>query len=237
MVLRAGEDSPEARAALAELCEAYWEPVFRFLRREGRDQDLARELAQDFFARLLAGSGVTGANPARGRFRSYLLGALRHFLADRRDRERRLKRGAGIPLQSLDGGPADTNAPSAPEVPDPAGPVSDALFDRAWAVTIMNRALHSVAAGFSTGRKSDHFRVLKPWLVGDACGRSQADAARELGLTEGAVKVAVHRLRKHFREAVRAEIAQTLPEGGDVEAELRYLAEVLAFTSRTDPLL
>lgn len=239
-MLRARELDPAARAALAELCEAYWNPVYRFLRREGRAEDHARELAQAFFARLLASSGVSGADPGRGRFRSYLLGALRHFLADQRDHDQRKKRGAGVAPESLEatiarGTDTDAGTPLGQTIPDATALTPDAVFDRAWALSVMDRALKGVASEFSGGRKAEQFRILKPWLTGDVPGASQAEAARQLGLTEGAVKVVVHRLRKRFREAVRAEIAQTLPADGNVDGELRYLIDVLTLAAATDP--
>jgi DNA-directed RNA polymerase specialized sigma24 family protein len=228
LVWRSRGETPEARAALAELCEAYYQPVFRFLRCEGREEDAARELTQEFFARVLAGSGFAGAERARGRFRSFLLGAVKHFLQDLRDRERRQKRGGGVGPESLDApGPGDTGTAPGLQVADPAAPVADAWFDRQWALALMERALTSLESQFVADGKHRQFEVLKPWLAGTGAGLSQAGAASLLGLTEGALKVAVHRFRKRFRELLRAEIAQTLGEGGDVDDELRYLVEVL----------
>ncbi|MBM3880584.1 MAG: hypothetical protein FJ387_12855 [Verrucomicrobia bacterium] len=205
-------------------------PVFQFLRCQGRPEDVARELAQEFFSRLLSRGGVAGADPDRGRFRCFLLGALKHFLSDLRDQERRLKRGGGQLPESLEApSPSDT-ADAAPglQVPDPAAPVPDTFFDRQWALNVMNRALRAAQQEFATHRKTQHFEVLKPWLVGTTAALPQAEAAQRLGLSEGAVKVAIHRLRKRFRELVRAEIAQTVPEPAELDTELRYLLEVLA---------
>lgn len=223
LVLAARGEAPAARAALGELCGAYWTPVFQFLRREGRDEDTARELAQEFFARVLAGAGFAGADPARGRFRSFLLGALKHFLADARKHDRRLKRAAElVPLE-----PAGTDTAAGVQVAAPAE-ADDAAFDRAWALAVMDRALTALAAESAAGGRVTQFAALKPWLAGGAERLTQADAAARLGVSEGAVKVAVHRLRQRFRELVRAEVAQTLGPGDTVEAELRYLVEVLA---------
>lgn len=230
LVLRARGDGPEARAALGELCEAYWMPVFRFLRREGRTEDEARELAQEFFARLLAGAGVASVDPGRGRFRSYLLGAVKHFLGDLRERAGRLKRGGGVEHDSLDGhDPAGESGegPAPREIEDPSVAFEEAAFDREWAVAVMDRALKAVEREFLGAGKADQFGVLKGWLAGDGAGVSQADAARQLGMSEGAVKVAVHRLRARFRALLREELAQTLPEGESVDEELRYLVSVL----------
>jgi RNA polymerase sigma factor (sigma-70 family) len=228
LVLRARGATPEARAALSELCEAYYQPVFGFLRREGRDEDTARELAQEFFARLLQRGEVGNADPARGRFRSYLLGALKHFLADQRDHDRREKRGGGVVPESLDAPlPGHDTAPGL-QVADPSAVLSDPHFDRQWALTVMAHALDALAAEFQAEGRAEQFDLLKPWLVGDAAELNQARVAVQLGLGESAIKVAIHRLRKRFRETVRSEVAQTVPEGADVDEELRYLVEVLA---------
>lgn len=225
LVLRARGESPEAKAALSELCEAYYLPVLRFLRREGRDEEAARELAQEFFARVLAGGGFDGADPERGRFRSYLLGALKHFLADQRERERRQKRGGGVIPEQLE---SSTDTSPGLTVADPAGPPPDAWFDRDWALAVMDRALKALESEFRAAEKSDQFATLKPWLVGDTPALSQAEAGAKLGLSEGAVKVAIHRLRRRFRELAKAEVAHTLPAAVDVEDELRHLVVALA---------
>lgn len=225
LVLRARGESNEARAALSELCEAYYQPVFRFLRREGREEDAARELTQEFFSRLLARDGIGAADPQRGRFRSYLLGAVKHFLADQRDHERSAKRGGGTTPESLDA--EDAGSPAL-QVADGASAPDDAIFDRAWALALMDRALQLLANEFAAEGKAEQFAVLKPWLAGDADTLPQSEAATRLGTSESAVKVAIHRLRKRFREVIRMEIAQTVDEAAGVDAELRYLVEVLA---------
>ncbi len=227
LVLRARGESVEARGALSELCEAYYQPVFRFLRREGRNEDAARELTQEFFARILQRGELGAADPAQGRFRSYLLGAVKHFLADQRDREHRQKRGSGVTPESLDA-PGQTDTSLALQIADPAGAMPDTFFDREWALAVMDRALETLAAEFAAAEKADQFAMLKPWLVGDAAALPQSEAAARLGLSESAIKVAIHRLRKRFREVIRAEIAQTVGDAAAVDTELRYLVEVLA---------
>lgn len=228
LIQRARGETPEARAALSELCEAYYQPVLRFLRREGREEDIARELAQEFFARVLAGGGFDAADPERGRFRSYLLGALKHFLADQRKHEQRLKRGGGVAHESIDApGSTGDNSPGL-ELADPAPSPRDADFDREWALTVMGHALEVLRKEFAAAGKTDQFDALKPWLMGESPALSQADAARQLGVSEGAVKVIIHRLRKRFRDTVRAEIAQTLREPTMVDEELRHLIEALS---------
>lgn len=223
LILRARGETVEAHAALGELCEAYYEPVLRFLRREGRVEDAARELTQEFFARILAGGGFDEADPERGRFRSYLLGALKHFLADQRKHEQRLKRGGGMTPESLDGGDGDSEI----QISDTSSPAPETFFDREWALAVMARALEVLQREFAASSKADQFDALKPWLMGDAPSMSQAAAARQLGVSEGAVKVVIHRLRKRFRDAVRAEIAQTLRDPSLVDEELRHLIEAL----------
>jgi RNA polymerase sigma-70 factor (ECF subfamily) len=226
-VLQARGESAEAQAALGELCEAYWQPVFSFIRHEGRDEETARYLTQEFFAHLLAGHGLDTVQPGRGRFRSFLLGAVKHFLADQHDYANAAKRGGGrLPISIEAGLSADTTAQL--QIPDPSGLVPDTVFDRQWALTLVERAVASLAADFTTEGKRAQFDALKPWLLGEVASLSQADAARQLGLSEGAVKVAVHRLRKRFRELVKAEIARTVSDARQVAEELRYLVEVLA---------
>jgi RNA polymerase sigma factor (sigma-70 family) len=226
LVLRARGESPEARAALSDLCAAYYQPVFRFLRREGRDDDVARELAQEFFARVLQHGDLGAADPSRGRFRSYLLGAVKHFLADQRKQAGRQKRGGGAMPSSLDAPVTDEGATL--DLPDTGAEVPDAWFDRQWALAVMERALVAVEAEFAGAGKAAQFEQLKPWLMGEAAAPPQAEVARRLGLNEGAVKVAIHRLRKRFRDILRAEVRQTLSEGDNVDDELRYLVAALA---------
>lgn len=226
-VLEARGDSPEAQAALSDLCAAYYTPVLAFLRRSGRDEDTSRDLAQEFFARLLARRGLDTVVPGRGRFRSFLLGAVKHFLADQHDRAHAAKRGSGQEPISLDTHPnGDTTA--ALQIPDSTATVPDTFFDRQWALTILDRALAALAAEHQAAGRATHFEMLKPWLTGDTEQLSQANAARRLDMNEGAVKVAIHRLRKRFRELVKAEITQTVGAHADVQSELNYLLEVLS---------
>ncbi len=229
VVLRAQGDSAESKRALGELCESYWTPVFRFLRSQGREEEAARELTQEFFARVLEHGGLRGADPGRGRFRSYLLGAVKHFLADLRDREHRLKRGGGQAAQPLDA-PGNSTTSLALQVADPTALPPDSTFDRAWALAVMEQAFSVLQREFASAGRTAQFDALKPWLEGEATALSQAEVAASLGMNEGAVKVAIHRLRKRFREVVRAELAQTVDGPAEVDEELRYLVEVLSST-------
>lgn len=224
--MQATGDAPEARSALGQLCDHYWMPVFRFLRREGRSEDDSQELAQDFFTRLLSGSGIDGVDPNKGRFRSYLLGALKHFLAERRRNEGRQKRGGGLIIEAIESGGTETSPGM--QLPDPSSGVPDSYFDHQWALAVLDRALSAVQASYQEPPKAKQFELLKPWLVGDSKQLSQSEVAAELDMSTGAIKVAIHRLRKLFREAVQDEIAQTVADPDDVSEELRYLIEVLA---------
>ncbi len=223
-VLEARGDSPEARAALSDLCAAYYAPVFAFIRRSAPDEESARDLTQEFFARLLAGRGFAAVDPQRGRFRSYLLGAVKHFLADVREREHRLKRGAGRAPEPLEAG---TDTSPGLQLPDAHAPSPDREFDRKWALTLLDRALAALANEHKSAGASEHFDALKPWLTGDTENLSQTEVARRLGMNEGAVKVAIHRLRRRFREVIKTEIAQTLGDRCPVDEELRHLLSAL----------
>jgi RNA polymerase sigma-70 factor (ECF subfamily) len=215
------------RAALSELCEAYYHPVLAFLRKEGRAEDDARELAQDFFARVLAGTGFAGADQARGRFRSYLLGALKHFLIEARQKAHRQKRGGGKIPESLNAAFKNADGETAEfQIADPTIVPPDSAFDREWALEVMRRGLNALETEMSAKGKKQQFDLLKPWLAGDS-STSQAEAARALRMTESAVKVTVHRLRKRFGELVRAEIAQTLRDPAQADEELSHLIAAL----------
>lgn len=224
-VIQARGDTESARLALSELCEAYYAPVLAFLRRERGDDDAARELTQEFFRRLLSGAGVDGADPARGKFRSFLLGAVRHFLADERDRLMREKRGEGVRPESLEHG---NESSAGLQVADDRALPPDILFDRQWALTLLDRSFTILEAELATERKSRLLECLKPWLIGGADHGDQQAAAVELGLSATAVRVAVYRLRQRFRDAVRSELSQTIAAGGSVEEELRTLFAALA---------
>jgi len=225
LVRQAQGDSETSREALGDLCQAYWEPVFRFLRCEGRSEDDARELTQAFFAKLLEGNAIAGARPDRGRFRSYVLGAVKHFLADARKAANREKRGGGqrhVPLHE------SRDSSTGLQVSDERAFHDDAYFDREWANTVLTRAFNALEVKWGESGKAEDFAIMRTWLPGASGRIDQEQAARELGLTVGAFKVAIHRLRKHFRDAVRAEIAQTVDGEAAVGEELRYLLEIVS---------
>jgi RNA polymerase sigma-70 factor (ECF subfamily) len=223
-VSRAKADSPEGRRALADLCNAYYEPVAAFLRCELRDGDAARELAHDFFANMLAGGAIARAEQERGRFRSYLLGAVKHFLSHHREAARRLKRGGGAENISLN----QTDAGGASTVADASVLSPDAAFDRQWALTVVARALGSLRSECAAGGRLDFFEQAKPWLTGDAAHGDQAALAARCGMNPGALKAAVHRLKRRYRQLLKAEVAGTLADPALVESEMRDLFAALA---------
>lgn len=225
LVSRSRGSDTQAKAALSELCEAYYAPVVAFLRRDGRTEDVARELAHDFFAKLLAGGAIEGADPLRGRFRSYLLAALKRFAADQRERAYAAKRGGGRVHAVIES--ADETTGAGLQVADTTVEAPDAAFDRQWALTVLARALAALEAELRDSGKGRQFDTLKPWLTADGDATPQSQAAEKLGLSEEAIKVAVHRLRKRFRDAVKAEIAQTVSEAGSVREELDALMAAL----------
>ncbi len=219
-------DSTEGRRALADLCEAYYEPVIAYLRSALRDADTARELGHAFFEEILAGRAIRTADRERGQFRFYLLGAVKHFLARRREMARRLKRGGGVAPLSLDARAADADEPAV-QVADDARRSPEAAFDRRWAVTVLARAMEALRAESTSEGKGPLFDGLRPWLLGESAHGDQAAAAAALGLSVGAMKVAVHRLRLRFRQCVKAEVAGTLNDGACVEEEMRSLFAAL----------
>lgn len=222
-VNRAKADSEEGRQALTDLCDAYYEPVVAFFRCELRETDASREMAHEFFARVLAGDALASAERERGRFRSYLLGAVKHFLSHRREAARRLKRGGGAECVSLD----DEANIMGRSLSDPTAMGPDSAFDRQWALTVLARALESLRLECAAEGRAAVFEQTRPWLTGDAAQGDQAAVAAKCGLSAAALKVAVHRMRKRFRGLVKAEVAQTLDDPGQVEAEMSVLFAAL----------
>jgi RNA polymerase sigma factor (sigma-70 family) len=223
-VLRARGSDSQAHEALSRLCQTYWYPLYAFVRREGHDPADAQDLTQEFFARLLESQWLAEVDPGLGRFRSFLLASLKHFLANERAKARTLKRGGGVPHVpfQLDTGeerfrhePADNRSP-------------DKAYDRQWALMLLARALDHLREELVASGKETLFATLKDALGGDRHAVRYVELGEQLGLSETAVKVTVHRLRKRYRELLRAAIADTLVEGSDVEEELRHLQEALS---------
>lgn len=225
LVMQASQESVDARDALGVLCEAYWKPVFEFVRREGRSVEDSQELTQEFFKRILEG-GLGNVRRGKSRFRSYLLGAVKHFLADNKRAQARIKRGGDVEIHSIDASRSGSSAGL--QIADPGQADADAVFDRAWALALIERGLLRVQISYEESGKMEQFEVLKPWLMGDASELSVASAAGRLALSNNAVTVAIHRLRKCFRNAIQEELSVTVTNSDDLDEELSYLIHVLS---------
>jgi DNA-directed RNA polymerase specialized sigma24 family protein len=219
-VCAAKADSEDGRRALADLCEAYYEPVVAFLRCELRDSDAARELSHAFFAQVLAGGTIHAADRERGRFRAYLLGAVKHFLASHHRAAQRLKRGSGAAPLPLD----DDNVGA---VADARGISPDAAFDRQWAVTVLARGMEALRAECAAEGREALFESIKPLLTGDATHGIQAELAAACGLNVAAFRMAIHRMKKQLRECVKAEVSGTLQDPAMVQEEIESLFRAL----------
>jgi RNA polymerase sigma-70 factor (ECF subfamily) len=226
VVRAAGEPgSPRYQQALATLCQTYWFPLYAFLRRHGYHSHQAEEYTQAFFARLLEKHGLRLADPKRGKFRSFLLAVLKHFLADERDRTRARKRGGGRKVLSLD----FENAESQYAL-EPAHELTpEKLFERSWALTVLDRTMARLQAEVTTTKKQKLFDHLKVYLTAKKSSVPYRNVAAELDMNEGAVKVAVHRLRKRYRELLRDEIAQTVTTEEQIDEEIRDLFKALSY--------
>jgi RNA polymerase sigma-70 factor (ECF subfamily) len=224
-VLAAGEKSsaPGTLAALEKLCRTYWFPLYAFARRQGNTPEDAQDLTQDFFARLLEKNYLSKADPDRGKFRTFLLRSLKNFLVNDWKRAGRLKRGGDLEFLSIDTNAAeDRYAAEAPEEFNP-----DAEYETRWAVTLIEQVLTALRQEFNEADKARLFEELKGFVWGDKSAASYAEIAGHLNLSEGNVKVAVHRLRQRFRELLRAEVANTVGRPEDIDGELRHLISVL----------
>jgi RNA polymerase sigma-70 factor (ECF subfamily) len=213
-----------AGEALEKLCTLYWPPLYAYVRRKGFDEHAAQDLTQEFFARLLARNDFAGLDPARGRFRAFLLASLNHFLANEWRKAGTLKRGDGQPPLSLDTTLAEQRyGPQATSDPTP-----EKIFDRSWAETILERAAAQLRAEFVAAGREATFRELNVFLSAPAGTGDYASAAVRLSCSEAAVAKSVERLRRRYRELVRREIAQTVSTAAELDDEVRYLLEVLA---------
>ncbi len=218
-MLAASQGSPRAAAAWEELCRTYWYPLYAYVRRQGHSKEDAEDLTQAFFARFLGKNYLEGLGGGKGRFRAFLLASLKHFLANEWDKSQRQKRGGGLKPISLDWQVAESRYQT-----DPADQLSpDKLFDRAWAVTLLERVIVRLRDEAVAEGKCGLFDQLKSFLMADKSSIPYATAATKLGLTEGAVRVAVHRLRRRYRAMLREEIRQTLSDPAQLEEEMRAL--------------
>lgn len=215
----------EARAALDQFCRSYWQPVNQFIRWKGFEEQEAADLTQDFFLNFLATSSLRRADRLRGKFRTFLLGALTHRLQKARSHQNRLKRGGGAALASLDEVQTDENHELAlPHVQ----PADTAQFDRAWAVRVLDAALAAVREDYGANGKQRLYERLKYFLTPHRAPPSYEETARLLEMNPGAAKTEIHRLRQAFRAALRLEISRTVSAPHEIEEELRYLRAVLS---------
>jgi DNA-directed RNA polymerase specialized sigma24 family protein len=225
-VARAADPAaPDARAAMAELCGSYWYPIYAMIRRKGHDPDEALDLTQDYFARLLEKGVLAAADPGKGRFRAFLRTDCGFFLADARDRRGRLKRGGGAAVLSIDAAGAEGRY----RVEPAGGLTPEQLFDRAWAVAMLDRALRRLADEYAGTGRAALFEQLEPTLTPGPRAEPHATIAARLGMTGAAVQQAASRLRKRYGAILREEVAATL-DGPDVDAvndEIRDLFAAL----------
>jgi RNA polymerase sigma factor (sigma-70 family) len=224
LIVRAGNgDSTDARDALAALCKTYWYPVFAFIRRQGYSAADAEDLTQGYFTRLIEKECLRDLKPEAGRFRAFVLASARHFLSNERDHDRAQKRGGGRPSLPFDRPGAEERY--ALEPVDPVTPES--LFERAWAGSVVERAVERLGSEAADAEGRERFEQLKAHLTGADEPSTYRELAAAWGVGEPAVRVSVHRLRKRFGRLLRQEVAATVADPADVDAELRYLLGVL----------
>jgi DNA-directed RNA polymerase specialized sigma24 family protein len=224
MVLAAGRSSsPEAGRALAELCKDYWYPLYAYVRRRGYGKEDAEDMTQAFFARLLEKDYLRSAAREKGRFRTFMLVAFQRFLANEWDRARAQKRGGGRALVSLDADAAERRYHD-----EPADTMTaDRIYERRWALTLIEQTIARLRDDYAAAGKTQEFDQLKNYLTADRDGIPYAELAAAGRQTEGALRVAVHRMRKRFRDLFRREIAQTVSDPNEIDAELRHLMAAL----------
>ena len=223
VVLEAQGESPAAQEALGKLCRTYWRPIFAFLRRQGFRPEEAKDLTQGFFEQLLERRSLDAVRKEKGRPRSYLLGALKYFLADEQRRAMAIKRGKGqrlIPLEEL-------HANERPDT-EPADPMTaEKIYERRWALTVLERVINRLKDEYCAAGNAALFDSLKQLLPDEPGAPSQAEIAARLGMTENAVRQAFYRFRQRYQSLLREEIAHTVATPGDIEDELRHLIAVV----------
>jgi RNA polymerase sigma factor (sigma-70 family) len=219
VVLAARNDEAAGQQALAQLCQTYWYPLYAFVRRRGHDPSDAQDLTQEFLLRLIERKSLQSVTPERGRFRSFLLVALKNFLINEWSRSQRQKRGGGQRFISLD----EQTAEARYKIEPVESSTPETIFERAWAGTLLDRVLDRVAREYGENGKEDLFEALKPILCGEKGPATYAQIAAQHEITEGAVKMAVLRMRQRYAALLRAEIVQTLEDPSEIEDEIRYL--------------
>ena len=226
VVLAAGRhDTPRAEAALEKICGIYWRPLYAYVRRRGHSPQDAADLTQEFFQRLLERESLADVRPDKGRFRSFLLAAMNHFLSDARDKARAQKRG-GQRVMSQDISELETRL----SVVAAAGLTPEQAYERQWALALLDEVYQRLEREHHAQGKAALFAALRPALAGSRETQPYTELSRQLGLGEGAIRVAVHRLRQRYRQVLREVIADTVDAPGEIEDELRYLLQVLART-------
>ena len=222
------QPSTESRSALASLCQIYWHPVYAFIRRNGSDQDQAQDLTQAFFTVLLEKNYLADAKKERGRFRSFLLTAVKHFLSNQRDRAQAQKRGGGQAEISLDLSidPTQVEAWYSPVAVDEVTP--ERLFELRWAHSLLEQVMAKLRGEFANAGKAEHFDRLSAFLQGDSSDIHYDELSAEMGLTAGALRTQVHRMRRKYRDLLRSEIAQTVSTPEEVDDEIRFLLTTLS---------
>lgn len=223
LVFRAAGHDSTAGPALEKLCQAYWYPLYAFLRRTGLAAHDAEDTTQGFFLHLIGNRALSSVQQDRGTFRSFLLASLKNFLSHEREKASALKRGGGVVPVALDAHSAEERY--ALEPADTLSP--DRLFDRRWALTLLDRTQRRLQQEYLAAGKADLFSALRPTLTGARESLPYRELAEKLGMTEGALKVAVHRLRDRYRATLRAEVADTVADQDEVEAELKFLIQAL----------
>lgn len=223
LVAAAGRDSPESGHALGVLCAAYWQPVYAFIRRKGYSPEESEDLSQAFFTRLIEYRTLQAAQRERGRFRSFLLASVTHFLANEWDRARTLKRGGDCALLPFDFAAGEETYRYEPfhEL------TPEALFARQWAAALLDRVLGRQCEEYAARGQTAQFDLLKPWLTGDQDRGGYRELAAQLGMSEPAVRTAVHRMRRRYGELLREEIAATVTTAAEVDDEIRFLVSAL----------
>ena len=216
--------SPDSAAALESLCRAYWYPLYAYVRSSGRSSHDAQDLTQEFFARLLARDWLRAIMPEKGRFRTFLIVAMKRFLANQWHRDMRQKRGAGQPAIPLDAVFAEHRFATEPAL------APDELYERRWAMTLLDESLERLQREFTRCGKAHEFNTMKEWLTAERGCIPYVQIADAIGITEGTARVAVHRMRKQFRQFFRQTIAETVEANCDVDAEMRHLIGVLSRT-------
>lgn len=214
----------EARRALESLCQTYWQPLYAYIRHQGYEPDEASDLTQAYFTEFLEKDFLADVDPGKGRFRSFLLASLRHFLSHERTRSRALKRGGGTLTLSLDTDGAEERYTQEPAT----GRTPEEVFERRWALTVLGQALASLRHESTTENQRRSFETLKPYLTGEEPRRSYREVGEELGMTEMAVRKAAHRLRRRFGQVLRNEIAETVADEEAIDDEVRHLLTIIA---------